>query len=336
MLRIGVIGYGYWGPNLARNFHHSPLWSLVRVADFQPARREAAARDCPGVETCADPEPILRAPDIDAVAIATPIATHFDLALAALRAGKHVLVEKPMTDDAGQAERLVAEADRRGLVLLVDHTFVYTEAVHWLTGFARGGQFGEPYYFDSIRANLGLFQRDASVLWDLAPHDLSILTAVLDRPVRSVAAFGASHAGSRVPDIAYLTLDLGDGCLAHFHVSWLSPVKVRRVLLAGSRKMVVFDDLESTEKLKVYDSGVNIRHDDSEGAYRLRVDYRVGDMTSPALKSGEALAAEAAHFARCILGEERPRTGGEAGLAVVRVLSAAEQSMRSGGEIVRL
>src|SRR5262249_27296701 len=253
-----------------------------------------------------------------------------------LQNGKHVLVEKPMADSVRRSERLLEEAARRNLVLMVDHTFVYTEAVRWMSDYVASGELGEVYYFDSIRANLGLFQRDASVLWDLALHDPSILEEVVREAVRSVSAVGACHAGSRVPDIAYLTLELGDGCLAHFHVSWLSPVKVRRVMLAGSKKMILFDDLEVAEKVKVYDSGVSIEHNGNGAQYRMLVDYRIGDMTSPALRSKEALQTEVEHFVRCVNGEEKPRTGGEAGLAVVRILEAAQRSLERGGERICL
>jgi predicted dehydrogenase len=273
---------------------------------------------------------------VEAVAIATPTPTHYELARAALSHGKHVLVEKPLAESTGHCRRLIEEAERRKLVLLVDHTFVYTEAVRWMRDFVAADGLGDPYYYDSIRANLGLFQRDVSVLWDLAPHDLSILYDVTGREVRSVICTGASHAGSRVPDIAYLTLDLGGGCLAHFHVSWLAPVKIRRTVVAGSRRMIVYDDLELSEKVKVYDSGVAIEHQDEEGQRRMLVEYRVGDMMSPALPAREALQTESEHFARCIRGEERPRTGGKAGLAVVRVLEAAQRSLEGGGQRVDL
>ena len=336
MTRFGLIGYGYWGPNLARNIQRAPGCVLQRVADLDPRRLENVRSAYPDVDTSPDPAAVCRADDIDAVVVATPIRTHFELAMDALRAGKHVLVEKPMADSVPHCERMIEEAERQGVVLAVDHTFVYTEAVKWMRDFVHSGKLGEVYYFDSIRANLGLFQRDASVLWDLAPHDLSILHEIVDRKVLAVNATGACHAGSRVPDIAYLTLDLGEGCLAHFHVSWLSPVKVRKVMVAGSDKMIVFDDLETSEKLKIYDSGVSIEHEDQSGQRRMQVEYRIGDMTSPALRSGEALFEEMTHFAACIRGEERPRAGGEAGLATVRVLEAAQNSIDRGGERITL
>jgi predicted dehydrogenase len=336
MIGVGVVGFGYWGPNLARNFHRNPRFSLRRIADLDARRLSGVPRDWPGVEVTTSFEDLLRDPAVEAVAIATPTNTHYELASEVLRRGKHVLVEKPLADSVERAERLEEEARRQGRVLLVDHTFVYTEAVRWMRDFVRGGELGELYYFDSIRTNLGLFQRDVSVLWDLAPHDLSILYELAGGDIRSVACTGASHAGSRVPDIAYLNLDLGEGRLAHFHVSWLSPVKIRRTVVSGSRRMMVWDDLELSEKVKVYDSGVQIAHDDTAGKYRMQVEYRVGDMTSPALPAREALQSEVEHFARCIAGEEAPRTGGAAGITVVRVLEAAERSLQRDGERIHL
>jgi predicted dehydrogenase len=336
MIRIGILGYGYWGPNLARNFRRSSACALTRIADLDPRRLQAAQRDWPGVDVSTSVEDVTHAPDIDAVVIATPIHTHYELALDALRHEKHVLVEKPMADSAAHCERLIEEAARRNLVLMVDHTFLYTEAVRWMRAFVEAGNLGDLYYFDSARTNLGLFQRDASVIWDLAPHDLSILNAVTGRPVRGVSATGSCHAGSRVPNIAYLSLDLGDGIIAHFHVNWLSPVKVRRTTLAGSKKMVVYDDMETSEKIKVYDSGVSIRHQDADGQYRLLVDYRTGDMCSPALAQREALQVEVEHFAQCIAGKEIPLADGEAGLAVVRILEAAQCSLQRNGARIDL
>lgn len=336
MVRVGVIGYGYWGPNLARNFYQCPGFELRRVVDMEPRRQAAAHVACPGIDVAGDYQSVTRATDIDAVVVATPAESHFEIALDALRAGKHVLVEKPLANSVEHCERLIEEAGRRNLVLMVDHTFLYTEAVQWMSAFVEAGKLGEPYYFDAVRSNLGLFQRDVSVLWDLAPHDLAILAGVLGRPARSVVATGARHAGSRMHNLAHLTLDLGDDVLAHIHVNWLSPVKVRRIMLAGSERMIVFDDLEPSEKLKVYDSGVSIHHDDEAGQYRMRVDYRSGDMIAPALPAREALRAEVEHFRRCIDGAEVPKTGGESGLAVVRILAAAQRSLESGGERIWL
>jgi predicted dehydrogenase len=331
MIRFGLLGYGYWGPNLARNIQSCSSSTLARIVDLSSRRREAARRDCPGIDVTADPDDVLKSPDIDAVAIATPFKTHFELALRALENGKHVLVEKPMADTSERCERLIEEAERRNLILMVDHTFLYTAAVRWMREFVATGKLGQFYYFDSVRTNLGLYQRDANVLWDLAPHDLSILCSVTDRRVVHVSATGTCHAGSRVPDIAYISLDLGDGVIAHFHVNWLSPVKLRRIVLAGSERMILFDDLETSEKIRVYDSGVEIEHLDDEGLQQMKVDYRIGDMVSPALVHKEALQMETEHFTHCIATGEKPLTDGYAGLAVTRILEAAEYSLKRGG-----
>jgi predicted dehydrogenase len=334
MLRVGIIGYGYWGPNLARNFHRHPGCQLKLIADLDLGRLQKAAADVPGVHVTASVNDAVNARDIDAIIIATPIRTHFRIALAALKADKHVLVEKPMAASVSDCETLIAEAERRGLTLMVDHTFLFTEAVQTMKKLAV--ELGDLYYFDSVRANLGLFQRDVSVVWDLAPHDLAILHYLVELPVDAVTATGACHAGSRVPNIAYLSLELGGGAMAHFHVSWLSPVKSRRIVVAGSRKMMVFDDIETSEKLKVYDSGVSIKHDNEDGEYRMQVDYRTGDMVSPALANREALQSEVEHFLRCIDRQEKPLSDGQGGLAVVRVLEAAQRSLERNGERVLL
>jgi predicted dehydrogenase len=336
VINVGLIGYGYWGPNLARNIRRCAHTKLVRIADRDPKRLESIHREWSDVDVSTEADAILKADDIEAVVIATPISTHYKLALEALRHGKHVLVEKPMAESVRECEHLMEEAAKRKLLLMVDHTFLFTEAVGYISRFMESGELGELYYYDSIRANLGLFQRDASVLWDLAPHDLSILIDLVRRDVRSVSATGACHAGSRVPDIVYLTLDMGDGCLAHFHASWLSPVKVRRTLIAGSRRMIIFDDLETSEKIKIYDNGVKIEHHDVDGEYRMKADYRIGDVMCPALSNKEALASEMNHFADCIRGRALPRSGAESGLEVVRILEAAELSMRSDGKKIPL
>lgn len=336
MTRVGIVGYGYWGPNLARNFRRNSRCTLTRIVDIEPRRLQSAQSDLEGVDLSTDLTSLTCAEDIDAIVIATPIETHFDLAMEALRHDKHVLVEKPMAHSVRGCEQMIAEASRRGLVLMVDHTFVYTEAVRWMRAFVDSGQMGDLFYVDSVRTNLGLFQRDADVIWDLAPHDIAVLNTLAQRPVIGVSATGACHAGSRQPDIAYLSLDMDDGVMAHVHVNWLSPIKVRRMTVAGSARMLVFDDMDTSEKVKVYDSGVSIAHADEAGQYRMKVDYRIGDMMSPALTQREALQTMVEHFARCVLGEETPQTGGEAGLEVVRVLEAAQCSLRRGGERIRL
>lgn len=333
MIRVGVIGYGYWGPNLARNISECPATVLTAIADVAPARREAAARRFQGVRTVESAEALIASPDIDAVAIATPVATHAMLALAALQAGKHVLVEKPMASSVADAEALVAEADRRGLTLMVDHTFVYTPAVRKIRQLVEDGELGDIYYYDSVRINLGLFQHDVNVLWDLAVHDLSIMDYVLGRSAEAVSATGMSHVRGKPEDVAYLTMFFEGTLLGHVHASWLAPVKVRRTLIGGSRRMIVFDDLEASEKVKVYDRGISV-DSNPENLYQVLVGYRSGDMWAPHLPVAEALQIEMAHFAECISTGARPLTDGAAGLRVVRLLDAAATSLAARGAAV--
>ena len=333
MIRIGVIGFGYWGPNLVRNAAETPGARVTRVADLSAARLDAAAARHPGVRTTRDPGELIDAADVDAVLVATPVSTHFDLALRALRAGKHVLVEKPLASTAGQAARLIEEAAARDLVLMVDHTFVYHGAVRKIREIVKGGGLGDVLYFDSTRVNLGIFQRDVNVLWDLAVHDLSILDCLVDdRPV-AVSATGMSHVAGGAENIAYLTLFFETARIAHIHVNWLAPVKVRRTLIGGSRKMVVYDDLEPSEKVKVYDKGITVE-DNPDDVYKLLIGYRSGDMWAPAFDTTEALRTEMAHFVACVADGGRPETDGEAGLRVIRVLEAASRSLlRRGGAV---
>ena len=330
MIRVGVIGYGYWGPNLARNFSECADTTLVAIADAREERLADARRRFPGVRTMTSAEELIGAPDIDAVAIATPVASHAPLALAALAAGKHVLVEKPLAASVAEAEAVVAEATRRGLTLLVDHTFVYTPAVRRIKRLIDEGELGDIYYYDSVRINLGLFQHDVNVLWDLAVHDLSIMDYVLGGQPNAVSATGMSHVPGKPVDVAYLTMFFEGTLLAHVHASWLAPVKMRRTLIGGSRRMVVFDDLESSEKVKVYDKGISV-DTSPESLYQVMVGYRSGDMWAPQLPIAEALQAEVAHFAACINGKETPVTDGAAGLRVVRLLEAATASLEARG-----
>jgi predicted dehydrogenase len=335
MIGVGIIGYGYWGPNLVRNFVETPDARVVGVSDLNPKRLETLRGRYPSVETTADASEFLSDPRIDAIAIATPVSTHFELALRALRAGKHVLVEKPLATTSEQALRLVEEATRRGLVLMVDHTFVYTGAVRKIKELVAGNRLGDIYYYDSARINLGLFQHDVNVLWDLAVHDLSIMDYVLPSRPRAVCATGINHISGEPANIAYLTLFFDGSLIAHIHVNWLSPVKVRRTLIGGSRNMIVYDDLEPSEKIKVYDRGIAVNNH-TENLYQMLIGYRTGDMWSPQLDTTEALGAEARHFVRCVEGGERPITDGEAGLRVVEILEAATQSMARRGRLVEL
>jgi predicted dehydrogenase len=335
MVNIGVIGYGYWGPNLVRNFAETPGVTVRAVADLDPRKRELVQRRYPAVETSADFMAVLNDPKIDAVAIATPVSTHFELGMAALKAGKHVWVEKPMTETAHQARKLVDEAARRNRVLFADHTFIYTGAVRKMAEIVASGELGKIYYYDSIRVNLGLFQRDVNVISDLAVHDFAILDHLLKEHPTAVSASGMTHFPGTPENLAYVTLFYDSGTIAHVNVNWLAPVKVRQVLLGGSKKMVVYDDMQPSEKIKVYDSGVSFT-DDPAKIYQLRVGYRTGDMLAPKLDGSEALRVAGEHFAKCIETGAAPQTDGQLGLRVVELIEAATSSMRGKGETVYL
>ncbi len=335
MIRIGVIGYGYWGPNLVRNFAATEGSRVVYVCDRSPSRLQAAAASYPSITPTTDVEELLRSPDVDAVAVATPISTHFELTRQALAAGKHVLVEKPLADTSERCLRLIEEAERRRLLLRVDHTFPYTGAVRKIKELIDGGDLGELFYYDSVRVNLGLFQHDVNVIWDLAVHDLAILDYLLGELPHAVSATGGSHVADQPENIAYLTLFYADNVIAHTHVNWLAPVKLRQTLIGGSAKMIVYNDLEPSEKIKVYDKGVTLETD-LAGIYQMRVGYRTGDMWAPQLDQTEALSRLALHFIRCIEGKDTPITSAEAGLRVVRVMEAATRSMSAGGAQIRV
>jgi predicted dehydrogenase len=333
---IAVIGCGYWGPNLIRNFSEEPRAQLRWVCDLDEHKLEAIGRRYSSVRTTTHLEEVLEDEEVDAVAIATPVHTHHILARAALQAGKHVLVEKPLADQVALAENLVEEARRCGRILMVDHTFVYTGAIRHLKKLYDEGWLGDLWYIDSVRINLGLFQHDSNVVWDLAPHDLSIVLHLQGKDPVTVQATGACHTGNHVEDVAYLTLDFGNQLIAHFHVNWLSPVKVRHMIFGGSDRMVIYNDLEPSEKLRIYDRGIEIKADNREGIYNLLVNYRSGDMWVPALDSTEALQVEIRHFLDCIERGEQPITDGEVGLRVVRILEAAQMSIKAGGKRVAL
>ena len=333
MITVGVIGYGYWGPNLVRNFAEAPGGRVGFVTDMRPERLAQLTTRYPAVKVSTDYRDLVNDPAVDAVAIATPVSSHFDLAMAALRAGKHVLVEKPMTATSEQSLALIDEADRCGLVLMVDHTFVYTNAVKKIRELTQNGDLGEVYYYDSVRINLGLFQHDVNVLWDLAVHDLSIMDYVLAKTPVSVSATGLAHVAGQPENIAYMTMFFDGQLIAHVHVNWLAPVKVRRTLLGGSRRMIVFDDLEASEKIKVYDRGISV-NPSPENVYQMLIGYRAGDMWAPQLALGEALQTEARHFLECIDQRKTPITDGGAGLRVVRLLEAATRSMTNRGALV--
>jgi predicted dehydrogenase len=337
MISVAVVGCGYWGPNLIRNFATCSETRLVAVHDQDKQRLERIVGQYPGVEQLLDFEELLMRNDIDAVAIATPVSTHAKLALAALQAGKHVLVEKPLAASVREAQQLVRLAKEWNLTLMVDHTFVYSAAVRKMKELIDAGEVGEIYYIDSVRINLGLFQRDVNVVWDLAPHDLSILDYLVGRLSRSISAFGTCHADNVTEheDVAYLNLDFGRGFVASFHVNWLSPVKIRHFIVAGSKKSIVFNDLEPAEKVKVYDRGIKVSHD-PEARRGALIDYRTGDIWSPHLDQSEPIQNMVRHFAECVRTGQKPLTDGDSGLRVVHILEAAQRSIKAQGGRVTL
>ena len=337
-ISVGVIGCGYWGPNLIRNFAESEAAELRWVCDRDARRLEKVARRYPAARATADCGELFDDPRLDALVIATPVATHYPFARRALEAGKHVLVEKPLTASAREAEELIALAERRGLTLMVDHTFIYTGAVRRIKELVAAGEVGDLLYFDSVRINLGLFQHDVNVVWDLAPHDLSIMDHVVGRTPTALTATGSCHIEPGLENIAYVQLRFDDSLIANFHFNWLSPVKIRRTLIAGRRRMIVYDDIEPTEKIRVYDSGVtrNERALTEEETYKTLVSYRTGDVWVPKLDSTEALRYVAAEFLESISGGRPTVSDGAAGLRVVRLLEAAQQSINDGGRWIKL
>jgi predicted dehydrogenase len=338
-LQVGVVGYGYWGPNVARNFEETPGARVVAVSDLRPERLAPVRSRFPHAGVTTDFRELLADPEVDAVVIATPVSTHYSLALAALQAGKHVLVEKPLASSSQQARELIETAERLGRTLMVDHTFVYTGAVQKIKELVGSGRLGRLYYYDSVRINLGLFQHDISVMWDLAVHDLAIMDYVLDREPRAAAAIGVAHVPGQPVNMGYLTCFFDDDLIAHLHVNWLAPVKVRRTLISGDRQMIVYDDVEPSEKIKVYDKGITVSNglgNGMEPAHDLLVAYRAGDMMAPQLSLTEALRVETQHFVDCVSSGRRPLTDGWAGLRVIQVLEAAERSLACSGARMEL
>jgi len=332
-LRVGVIGYGYWGPNVVRNLYALDTCEVAALCDQNPAALKKARRTYPGLHMTADAGEVLTSPDIDAVAIVTPVWTHYELARTALENGKHVFVEKPFTATVQQAEELVELAARKNLRIMVDHTFLFTGAVKKIRELIDKGSLGPLYYFDSTRINLGLFQHDVSVVWDLAPHDLAIMDYVIREKAEAVVATGVSHFNGKV-DMAFLTVYFPNNVVAHINVNWLSPVKVRTTMIGGRDKMLVWNDLEADEKVRVYDKGVTVTS--AEGVYDLLVSYRSGDVWAPKVDQTEALKAELAYFLDCIVSGTTPFNDGEAGLRVVRMLEAADRSLAERGRVIPL
>lgn len=331
MIRFGLIGYGYWGPNIARNIQALDSAHLAAISDKSDASLQRARRAHPGALVTNDCNELIASPDIDAIAVVTPVWTHYELAKQALLNGKHIFVEKPFTSTSRQAEELIELAERKRLTVMVDHTFLFTGAVRKIRQLIDDGTLGKLYYYDSMRVNLGLFQHDIDVLWDLAPHDLSIVDYLIGRKPEAVVATGASHLNG-LADVAFMTIYYPDNVIAHINVNWMSPVKVRMTLIGGEKKMLVWNDLEADEKVKVYDKGVNVRS--REGVYDLLVSYRSGDMWSPKVEGTEALKAEMAYFADCVMSGQHPFNDGRAGLRVVEMLEAADLSLKRKGEAV--
>src|SRR5690348_11165280 len=311
MIKVGVLGFGYWGPNIVRNFHRGDASRVVAICDKSPDMQRRAANAYPDIKITSDPCEILANKDIDVVAVVTPVWTHHELAKKALEHGKHVFVEKPFTSTSQQAEELIELAERKGLLLMVDHTFLFTGAVKKIRHLIDDGTLGDLYYYDSTRVNLGLFQHDVNVIWDLAPHDLAIMDYVINEKAEAVSATGQVHLNGH-EDIAFITVYFPDNVIAHINVNWLSPVKVRTTLIGGEKKMLVWNDLEADEKIKVYDKGVNVAN--REGLYELLVSYRSGDMWSPHVEQIEALKAELEHFVDCVCNNKDPLNDGQAGL----------------------
>lgn len=333
MISFGVIGYGYWGPNIVRNLDSLDGAQVLLVSDKSPASRKRAQKAYPGVRVTADPSDVMSSANIDAVAIVTPVWTHFELAKEALKNGKHVFVEKPFTSSVQQAEELINLAEQKNLKIMVDHTFLFTGAVKKIKQLLEENALGKLYYYDSMRVNLGLFQHDINVIWDLAPHDLSIMDCVINEKPEAIVATGQMHLNG-YEDVAFITVYFPEQIIAHINVNWLSPVKVRTTLIGGEKKMLVWNDLEPDEKIKVYDKGVSVAS--REGLYELLVSYRSGDMWAPHVEQAEALRLALAYFVDCVSKNCSPFNDGVAGLRVVKMLEAANESMRKRGALVYL
>lgn len=332
-MKFGVIGYGYWGPNIVRNLISLDGSQVLTIAEISPHARLRAQKAHPGVNVVPSASEVITSPDIDAVAVVSPVWTHYELAKAALENGKHVFVEKPFTSTSAQGEELIELAARKNLTIMVDHTFLFTGAVRKIKQLVDDGALGNLYYYDSTRVNLGLFQHDCNVLWDLAPHDLSIMDYLLKGNPEAIVATGQGHLNGH-EDVAFMTLYFPERVIAHINVNWLSPVKVRTTLIGGEKRMLVWNDLEADEKVKIYDKGVNISN--REGVYELLVSYRSGDMWAPQLEQGEALRHELGYFVECVNTGKQPFNDGCAGLRVVRMLETASESLKKMGAMVYL
>ncbi|HBA90120.1 MAG TPA: oxidoreductase [Geobacter sp.] len=340
MINVGIVGFGYWGPNVARNFHSTPGARLIAISDADEKSLGRARQAYPEVRLERDCHELLTAKDVDVIAIVTPVSSHFDIARKALSNGKHIFIEKPFTASVADAEKLIEMAERNKLKIMVDHTFLFNGAVKKIKELIDDGVLGDLYYFDSIRVNLGLFQKDVNVVWDLAPHDLSIMDHLLQMEPSAVMATGVAHFGNELEDVAYITIYFPNNVIAHLNVNWLSPVKIRTTLIGGQKKMLVWNDLVSDEKIRVYDKGVEgvdtLCTESKEKSYGLRLSYRSGDMWAPRVSQVEALKDETQYFIDCINNNATPKNDGHAGLRVVRMLEAIKDSLSTGGALVRL
>jgi predicted dehydrogenase len=334
MPNVGFFGYGYWGPNLVRNFYATKDAKVVKVCDLRKERLGLVETSYPSVKTTTDYKDLMKDPQIDCVVISTPVSAHFPLAQEALENGKHVFLEKPMTTTVAESEKLIELAEKKKRVLMVDHTFLYTGAVRKMKEIIQKGELGDIYYFDSVRVNLGLFQHDINVIWDLAPHDFSIMDYLLQKKPEAVSAIGVSHLGD-LENIAYITVQYPGNVLGHIHVNWLAPVKVRTTLIGGTKKMIVYDDNEPSEKVKIYDKGVSWT-EKKEDVYQILVQYRTGDMLCPKLDSTEALKLVCKEFIDSINENRKPMTDGQAGLRVVKLLQSANESVKQKGKVIQL
>lgn len=334
MINIGVIGVGYWGPNIIRNFYRNPHTAVKQCCDLRKERLNFIKQSYPTLQISTDCKRIIENPELDLIAICTPVFTHYDIAKAALQAGKHVLIEKPMTSNSLQSEELLNIAEQKGLKIFVDHTFLFTGAVRKMKEVIANGEIGDLYYFDSMRVNLGLFQHDVNVLWDLAPHDISIMYHLLEKQPEAIITAGASHL-SNLEDVAYMTIYYPRNLIAHINVNWLSPVKIRQTLIAGNKKMIVWDDNQPIEKVRIYDKGVEVVKT-VDDVYNLLIQYRAGDMYCPKLDTTEGLAFEVNNIVNTLLHGDKPIADGYSGYMVVKMLEAAQMSLIARGKEIKI
>lgn len=335
MINVGVVGVGYWGPNMIRNFTASNRTKVKICCDLREERLKYIKSQYPSIDVTQEYEKVIQDPEVDLVIVCTPVYTHFPIAKAALEAGKNVLIEKPMTSSSEEADQLLELADRKNLKIFVDHTFLFTGAVRKIKELIHKGEIGDLFYFDSVRVNLGLFQHDVNVLWDLAPHDISIMHYLIENAPTSVVATGADHTGSGLENVAYLTVFFPENMIAHFHTNWLSPVKIRETLIAGSKKMIVWDDNQPSEKVRIYDKGIEVVKT-ADDVYNMLIQYRTGDMYCPKIDGREAIGVEVENIADCLERNEKPVADGHAGRMVVRILEAAQESIKNRGKEVMI